>query len=82
MKEGEKVLLPTARYKLLMQWRGPYKIIQNVGSVDFKIDMEEKIRIFHANMLKRYDYKSDSDDFNRDIVGVAVIDEDKDIAMD
>ena len=36
MKEGEKVLvlLPTASNKLLMQWRGPYEIVQKVRSED------------------------------------------------
>ena len=63
-------------------WRGPYKIVQKVGSVDYKIDMEGKIKIFHANMLKRYVDRSDSDNFNRDIVGVAVIDVDEDSPMD
>ena len=46
MKEGEKVLvlLSTASNKLLMQWRGPYKRVHKVGSVDYKIDMEGKTR--------------------------------------
>ena len=46
MKEGEKVLvlLSTASNKLLMQWRGPYKRVHKVGSVDYKSDMEGKSR--------------------------------------
>lgn len=75
MKEGEKVLvlLPTASNKLLMQWRGPYIIVQKVGSVDYKIDIDGKLKMFHANMLKRYVDRQDDDNFSRDIVGIAVI---------
>ena len=62
MKEGEKllVLLPIASNKLFMQLRGPYNIEQKVGSVDYKIDTERKIKTFHANMLKRYVDRNDS----------------------
>ena len=37
--EGNKVLvmLPTNNNKLLMQWKGPYKIIQKMGDHDYKI---------------------------------------------
>lgn len=48
------MLLPTASNKLLMQRRGPYIIVQKVGSVDYKIDVDGKLKTFHANMLKRY----------------------------
>lgn len=78
MKEGEKVLvlLPTTSNQLLMQWRGPYIIIQKVGSVDYKIDVDGKLNTFHAKMLKRYVDRQDDDNFSRNIVGVAVIDVD------
>ena len=56
MKVGEKVLvlLPTSSNKLLMQWKGPYEIVATLGKVDYKIDMQGKVKTFHANMLKRY----------------------------
>lgn len=84
MKEGEKVLvlLPTASNKLLMQCRGPYIIVQKVGSVDYKIDVDGKLKTFHANMLKRYVYRHDDDNFSRDVVGVAVIDVEDDSSTD
>lgn len=84
MKEGEKdlVLLPTASNKLLMQWRGPYSIFQKVGSVDYKIDVDGKLKTFHANMLKRYVDRYDDDNLSGDIVGVAVIDVEDDSSTD
>lgn len=56
MKVGDKVLvmLPTSLNKLLMMWKGPFVITEKVGSVDYRIDMNGKIKTFHANMLKPY----------------------------
>ncbi|KAL3847604.1 hypothetical protein ACJMK2_018507 [Sinanodonta woodiana] len=48
------VLLPTSRNTLLVQWKGPYKVKQVKGEMDYRIDMRGKLRIFHANMLKSY----------------------------
>ena len=80
MKVGEKVLvlLPTSSNKLLMQWKGPYEIVAKLGKVDYKIDMQGKVKTFHANMLKRY---IDRAEFNLSnakgvlgVVSVAVVD--------
>nr|XP_034316843.1 uncharacterized protein LOC117686229 isoform X2 [Crassostrea gigas] len=56
MKEGDTVLilLPTKSNKLLMQWKGPYSVIQKIGHMDYKIDMGGKLKTFHANLLKKY----------------------------
>ncbi|XP_062607411.1 uncharacterized protein LOC134269206 [Saccostrea cucullata] len=56
MSVGEKVLvlLPTDSNKLLMQWKGPFEIVKKLGKVDYRIDMNGKIKTFHANMLKLY----------------------------
>lgn len=75
MAVGEKVLvlLPTASNKLLMQWKGPFTIVEKVGKVDYKIDMGGKLKTFHANMLKLY-VERDSDVDILGIAGVAVVD--------
>lgn len=69
MSVGEKVLvlLPNASNKLLMQWKGPFTIVEKVGKVDFKIDMGGKLKTFHANMLQLY-VERESD---IDILGIA-----------
>lgn len=56
MKVGEKVLLllPTKSNKLLMHWKGPYTIVENVGNVDYRIKVGDKVKTFHANMLRPY----------------------------
>ena len=53
--EGDKVLvmLPTNNNKLLMQWKGPYEIIQKMGENGYKILVRTKEKNY-ANMLKKY----------------------------
>ncbi|XP_070545582.1 uncharacterized protein [Ptychodera flava] len=48
------ILLPTNYNKLLMQWQGPYHITEVVGDLDYRIDVRGKTKIYHANLLKRY----------------------------
>ncbi|CAM1295897.1 Uncharacterised protein r2_g521 [Pycnogonum litorale] len=56
IKKGDKVLLllPTDNNKLLLQWKGPFPVVEQVGENDFQIMVNNKVRTYHANMLKRY----------------------------
>ena len=50
-------LLPTDSNKLLAQGQDPYPIIQQMGPVDYCVDMydhRKRKRIFHINMLKKW----------------------------
>lgn len=53
---GDKVLvlLPTDRNKLLMQWKGPYEVSAVVGTNDYKVKIKDKLKVYHANLLKMY----------------------------
>ena len=53
---GDKVLLllPTDSNKLLLQWKGPYEVVEVVNRMDYKIDVNGVVSTFHANMLKQY----------------------------
>lgn len=53
MSVGEKVLvlLPTASNKLLMQWKGPFTIVEKVEKVDYKIDIGGKLKTFSPTCL-------------------------------
>ena len=55
-KVGSKVLLllPTDKNKLLLQWKGPFVIESVVGINDYGIRVGDKVKTFHANMLKEY----------------------------
>jgi len=56
MKPGDKVLvlLLTKANKLLMQWKGPFEIVQRLGTLDYRVDMRGKIKTLHANILRLY----------------------------
>ena len=53
---GDKVLLllPTVSNKLLLQWKGPYEVVEVVNRMDYKIDVNGVVTTYHANMLKQY----------------------------
>ena len=53
---GDKVLvlLPTDHNKLLMQWKGPYEVSSVVGINDYKVKVKDKLKVYHANLLKAY----------------------------
>lgn len=46
------LLLSTDNNKLLMQWKGPFKVVERVRQTDYKIDMNGRVRLFHVNLLK------------------------------
>jgi hypothetical protein len=53
---GEKVLLllPREHNKLQVSWQGPFVVTAKVGGQNFKIKMQHKEKLYHANLLKRY----------------------------
>ena len=48
------VMLPTDNNKLLMRWKGPYVVLEKVGLTDYRIQMGNRMKVFHINMLKQY----------------------------
>ena len=80
---GDKVLLllPTDNNKLHIQWKGPYDIIQKVAVNDYRIQIGENTKTFHANMLRKYVSREKSEDkrMNDDVVqGLQLVSEDQD----
>ena len=55
-KVGDEVLvmLPTDHSKLLLHWKGPYTVIEKVGITDYRIEIGDRKRLFHVNMLREY----------------------------
>jgi hypothetical protein len=53
---GDEVLLliPTDNNKLLMQWKGPFKVIRKLNAVNYRIDHGHRCQTYHANLLKKY----------------------------
>ena len=80
-EKGQKVvlLLPTDNNKLLLQWKGPFEVIERIGEVDYKIEVGRKVKIFHANLLKRY-YEREPEKMENEIsklAGIAVIEDEE-----
>ena len=69
---GDKVLvlLPTNQNKLLLQWKGPFEIIEKVRDNDYRIQMEGRTNLFHANMLKQYHSREEESSQVREVQSV------------
>ena len=48
------LLLPTESNKLLLQWKGPYEVVEIVNRMDYRVDVDGVVGAYHANMLKQY----------------------------
>ena len=54
------LLLPTEHNKLTLSWRGPYKVVDKIGDVNYKVEIAQgKIKTYHINMLKRYYHRQE-----------------------
>lgn len=53
------ILLQTDSNKLLMQWKGPFKVVERTGISDYRIDVNGKLQLFHANLLKKYNLREE-----------------------
>ena len=51
------LLLPSSKSKLMAQWQGPYRVVKQVGKVNYLVDMHnrrKRKRVFHVYMLRRW----------------------------
>ena len=46
--------IKTESNKLLLQWKGPYEIVEVLNRMDYKVDANGVVNSYHANMLKQY----------------------------
>ena len=44
----------TDHNKLLVHWKGPYKVVEVVGACDYKVEVKGKVKVYYANLLKKY----------------------------
>nr|KAG5702720.1 hypothetical protein BaRGS_013357 [Batillaria attramentaria] len=53
---GSKVLLllPVRDNKLEMAWQGPYEVLERVGECDYRLNVNGKKKLYHANLLKQW----------------------------
>lgn len=57
LKAGDRalILLPTSNNKLLMHWKGPFPVIEKKNDYDYWLDLGHSKKLFHINMLKKYE---------------------------
>ena len=74
-KTGDLVLLllPTKHNKLEMSWRGPYKVEERHRTNDYWIAVDDKVKLYHVNMLKAYHQRKEV--IEERVAAVAVIPE-------
>lgn len=75
---GSKVLilLPTDNNKLLMHWKGPFSVKEVCGQNDYRIEVNDKVKTYHINMLKEYVEREPEDKGVLAKVGLAVVETD------
>ncbi|KAJ8050799.1 hypothetical protein HOLleu_04137 [Holothuria leucospilota] len=62
-KEGDEVLLliPTESNKLLMQWKGPYKIEAKLNPYNYRLNLGHRRQTYHANLIKKYHRRKENE---------------------
>jgi len=70
---GDRVLLllPTDKNKLLLQWKGPFEIVERRLPCDYRVDINGKVKTFHINMLKKYISRVERDEEGMEVLKVA-----------
>ncbi|XP_071476579.1 uncharacterized protein [Diadema antillarum] len=58
------ILLPTDHNKLLFQWKGPFRVAHRLGDNNYCLDVNGKMKTFHANLLKKYTERVDKGEVN------------------
>ena len=48
------LLLPSESNKLLFQWNGPYKVVEVVNMMNYKINVKGVVNTYPTDMLKQY----------------------------
>ncbi|XP_064470265.1 uncharacterized protein LOC135385018 [Ornithodoros turicata] len=79
LKPGDKVLLllPNESNKLTMQWKGPFAIAETRGAVDYLVDLGHTKKVFHINMLKKYQERTASAESQTTQVAMTVVELDE-----
>ena len=73
------VLLPTDSTKLLLQWQGPFTVIEKVRSDDYHIQLSSRAKTYHANMLKKCWVREKVDEVNVQEISAVVVEAEQDL---
>lgn len=81
------LLLPTKSNTLEMAWRGPHEVKEKVNDMNYKIQVGDKLRLYHVNLLKAYmereadcsETDKDSSELHSSAVGVIMEEEEDEL---
>ena len=79
LEVGDLVLcrVPGMAHKLEEAWHGPYKVVERLNRVDFRVDLgKQRKKVLHINNLKKYQVREE------EVMRLAVIAEDFDDDID
>ncbi|XP_042150102.1 uncharacterized protein LOC121838101 [Ixodes scapularis] len=81
MKAGDRalILLPSDNNKMLMQWKGPFEVMARKNEVDYELEIGGRSKIFHVNILKKYEEREESEQVGLRCRVAVKVDEDSDI---
>ena len=62
LKKGDKVLLllHTTHNKLMLQWKGPYEVVEVVNRMDYKVKVDDRVGTYHINLFKKFEGRGDT----------------------
>ena len=72
------LLLPTDGNKLLMQWKGPFEVLECRNDNNYRIQLEGRVKMFNANMLKKYTEREKRDE-DVQVVAAVVFEDNYDV---
>jgi len=73
------LLLPTDGNKLLMQWKGPFEVLECRNDNNYRVQLAGRVKMFHANMLKKYIERKEEKDEVVEAVAAVVFEENQDL---
>ena len=75
------VLLPNYKNKLQMQWKGPYVVKNEPHKNNFKVKVNNRLKTYHINLLKKYERRSPDLMENTDCTcsALAIIEDEADV---
>ena len=73
------LLLPTDTNKLLMQWKGPFEIMECRNDNNYRVQLNGRLKLFHANMLKKYVERKTAEEV--ELLNAAVVEDSHDVEI-
>ena len=64
------ILRPSSRNKMQLTFMGPYKVSRATGKYTFKVLVDGEEKSYHANLLKRYNHREESNEKVRMVTSV------------